>query len=197
MSAVFDELGRQIPVTLLEVGPCPVIQVKTEKTDEYSALQLAFDEVRPKVLNKPKLGHLKKAKAGNYRRLREFRNFDGDYKTGDVIKVADLFKTGDMVTVTGVSKGRGFTGVIKRHNFSRPGQTHGTHEAFRGPGSIGQASYPARVWPGKKMPGRMGGVSVTVKNLRIIRIDADKGLMIVKGAVPGASGGWLRISKAR
>jgi len=129
-----------------------------------------------------------------HRILREFRNFTGEHKPGDVLQV-DLFKPGDLVNVTGVSKGRGFAGVIKRHGFSRPGQTHGTHEAFRGPGSIGAASFPARVWPGQKMPGRMGGKRFTVKNLVVIKVDPDSGLMMVKGAVPGAPGGIVNIRK--
>lgn len=194
MASIFDDNGKRIAVTVLEVGPCPVIQVKTPDKDKYKSLQLGFEPIRPKLVNSPLKGHFDKAGVVPYRILREFKDFDGEYKSGDELNI-DLFKTGDIVHVTGTSKGRGFTGVVKRYGFSRPNQSHGTHEQFRGPGSIGQASYPARVWPGKRMAGRMGGVSVTVKNLCIIKIDTDKGLMMVKGAVPGAPGGVVRIRK--
>ncbi|MCF7810354.1 50S ribosomal protein L3 [bacterium] len=195
MASIFTPNGGQIPVTVLEAGPCPVVQVKTVERDKYKAVQLAFDPIRPKLVNRPLTGHFEKANLEPHRLLKEFRDFEGDYNSGDVLK-ADIFKDGDIIHVTGISKGRGFAGVIKRHGFSRPNQTHGTHEAFRGPGSIGQASYPARVWPGKKMPGRMGGTRVTVKNLFIMKVDADKGLILVRGAVPGAPGSYVSLHKA-
>jgi len=194
MSSVYNKDGKNTAVTVLEVGPCPVIQVKTMKNDKYNALQLAFEPIRLKLANKPKTGHFEKANKKPHRVLAEFKDFDGDYKTGDILSI-DLFKPGDKIHVTGISKGCGFAGVIKRHNFTRPNQSHGTHEAFRGPGSIGNASYPARVWPGKRMPGRMGNDRITIKNLDVIKVDSEKGLMIVKGAVPGAPGGLLRIRK--
>jgi len=194
MSAIFDNKGRHSAVTVIEAGPCPVVQIKTQKTDGYEALQLGFDPVRPRRVTKPVMGHFEKNKLQPHRLLREFRNFDTERKVGDVLKV-DLFQPGDKVDVTGISKGRGFTGVIKRHGFHRPVQSHGTHEKFRGGGSVGAASYPARVWPGHKMPGRMGGKGVTVKNLLVMKIDADKGLMIIKGHVPGAANGYLFIRK--
>lgn len=194
MSAVFDDSGKNIPVTIIEAGPCPVVQVKTEDTDRYNALQVGFDPVRPKLTTRPRIGHFKRAELEPYRILQEFKDFDGQYKPGDILK-ADLFKTGDLIEVTGVSKGKGFAGVIKRHGFSRPNQSHGTHEAFRGPGSIGAASYPARVWPGQKMPGRLGGKRVTVKNLRVVKVDVERGLLLVKGAVPGAPGSFISIRK--
>ena len=194
MTAIYGDNGKQIPVTVIEAGPCPVIQVKNEKTDGYEALQLGFDPIKSKSLTKPQLGHLAKHNTAPHRLLSEFRNFDGDSKTGDVLKV-DLFKPGDIVEVTGISKGRGFAGVVKRHGFHMPVQSHGTHESYRGTGSIGNASSPSRVWPGKKMPGRMGGINVTVKNLRVIRVDVEHDLIVVKGAVPGATGGYLHIRK--
>ncbi len=194
MSAVFNNSGKHIPVTVIEVGPCPVVQVKTEESDKYNALQIGFNPIRLKLATQPRIGHFKRAELEPHRILREFKNFDGEHKSGDMLKV-DLFKIGDLVEVTGVSKGKGFAGVIKRHGFSRPNQSHGTHEAFRGPGSIGAASYPARVWPGQKMPGRLGGKRVTVKNLQVVKIDADRGLLLVKGAVPGAPGSIISIRK--
>lgn len=194
MLSVFEN-GRHIAVTVLEVGPCPVVQVKTSDRDSYNALQLAFEPIRQKLVTKPRSGHFDKSGVKPHRVLSEFRDFTGDYNTGDVLKV-DLFEPGDTVHITGVSKGRGFTGVVKRYGFKTPNQTHGTHESFRGTGSIGSASYPARVWPGKKMPGRMGGVNVTVKNLKVVRVDSENGLLLIKGAVPGASGGLIRIRKA-
>ncbi len=196
MSSIYDKNGHCIPVTVLEVGPCPVVQVKTLDSDGYKAVQIGFEPIRESLVTKPRAGHFEHAGVKPHRLLKEFRNFAGELKTGELLKV-DLFKAGDHVKITGISKGRGFTGVIKRHNFHQPGQTHGTHEAFRGPGSIGNASYPARVWPGKKMPGRMGGKSVSVKNLLIMGVDTEKGLMMVKGAVPGASGGYVSVVKDR
>lgn len=196
MSSIFDQNGKNTPVTVIEAGPCPVVQVKTEQIDGYSAFQLGFDSTREKLVTRPLRGHFKKSLTKPVKLLREFRNMDCEYKAGDTIR-ADIFKPGDMVDVTGMPKGRGFAGVIKRHGFHSPNQTHGTHEAFRGPGSIGSASFPARVWPGQKMPGRMGGRNVTVKNLRVLKVDTDKGLVVVKGAVPGAPGGYLFIKKNR
>lgn len=194
MSAIYDDKGRYTAVTAIKAGPCPVVQVKTAAKDGYSALQLGFGAIRSKLVNKPEQGHFKKHNVELQRKLHEIRDFDGDRQVGEVLKV-DLFQPGDVINVTGVSKGRGFAGVIKRHGYHRPNQTHGTHEAFRGGGSIGQASYPARVWPGTKMPGHMGNHKVTVKNLVVLRIDAEQGILLVKGAVPGAAGGILVIKK--
>jgi large subunit ribosomal protein L3 len=195
MASIFDTNGSQIAVTVVEAGPCPVVQVKTIERDKYNAVQLAFDPVRPKLVNRPRTGHFEKASVGPHRLLREFRDFVGDYNAGDLLK-ADIFKDGDLIQVTGISKGRGFAGVIKRHGFTRPNQSHGTHESFRGTGSIGQASSPARVWPGKKMPGRMGNAKITVKNLSIVKVDVEKGLIMVKGAIPGAPGSYVSLRKA-
>lgn len=197
MGAVFDEQGRHTPVTVLEVGPCQVVQVKTVKNDGYDAVQTGFDPISPKSVNHPRAGHFERAGVKPYRLLQEF-HCDGkrEFKNGETLKV-DHFKPGDLVTVIGTSKGRGFAGVIKRHGFHRPKQTHGTHESFRGTGSIGACSSPARVFPGKKMPGRMGGGAVTIKNLVVIDVDVEKGLLMVKGAVPGPPGGFIKVRKSR
>jgi large subunit ribosomal protein L3 len=195
MGGIFDESGRHTPVTVLEVGPCPVVQVKTPERDGYSAVQIGFEAQRPKSLTKPAAGHFKRAGVEPLHTLHEFRYSNGDLKEGDVINVSH-FKPGDIVIVVANSKGRGFAGVIKRHNFGSPPATHGTHEIFRGTGSIGQHSYPARVWPGMKMPGRMGGKQVTVKGLLVVDVDTDNGLLMVRGAVPGAPGGLVSVRKA-
>lgn len=195
MGGIFDEDGRHTPVTVLQVGPCPVVQVKTPEKDGYSAVQIGFEAQRPKTLTKPAAGHFKRAGVEPLHTLAEFRYTAGDLKEGDVIDVSH-FKPGDIVIVAANSKGRGFAGVIKRHNFGSPPATHGTHEIFRGTGSIGQHSYPARVWPGMKMPGRMGGKQVTVKNLLVVDVDVEHSLLMLKGAVPGAPGGLVSVRKA-
>jgi large subunit ribosomal protein L3 len=192
MTQVWSEDDRLVPVTVIEAGPCVVSQVKTEETDGYKAVQLAFGEIKPEKLNKPETGHLAKAGAEPKRHLREFRVPDaGELKTGDEVKV-DVFEPGDTVHVSGTSKGKGFAGVIKRHNFSGGRATHGSH-FHRTPGSVGQAATPSRVFKGKKMPGRMGGDTVTVRNLEIVRVDAEQNLLVVKGAVPGGKGSLLTI----
>ncbi len=195
MTAIFNN-GRYTPVTVLEVGPCPVLQVKTPEKDGYKALQLGFEPKKLKHSLKPELGRLKNTNLTPHRFLKEFNGYEGEHKVGEVIKVNDVFTEGEMVDVIGVSKGRGFAGVVKRHHFGRPNQSHGTHEIFRGTGSIGAHSFPARTWPGQKMPGRMGGKRITVKNLKVIQINAEKGLMLVKGAVPGAPGGVVTVRKS-
>lgn len=194
MSSYFDK-GRATPVTIIEVGPCPVVQMKSAASDGYDALQIGFGAVKAKRVAKPEAGHFKRAGIEPVAVLSEFRGFPGEHRVGEVLTV-DLFKVGDKVDVIGISKGKGFTGVIKRHNFRRPNQSHGTHEAFRHGGSIGQHSYPARTWPGMKMPGRMGGDRVTTKNLTIVKIDAERRLMLIRGAVPGAPGGIVTVRKA-
>jgi len=194
MSSIFDN-GRLSPVTVIEVGPCPVVQVKTIETDGYNAVQLGFGASDPKRTIKPVAGHFKKAGVDPVKVLQEFRDFPGEVKAGQIFTL-DLFKIGEKVDIIGTSKGKGYAGVIKRHHFHRPNQTHGTHEAFRGPGSIGSHSYPARTWPGQRMAGRMGGGRITTKNLRIIGLDMEHGLMLVRGAVPGAQGGILTIRKS-
>ncbi len=194
MSSVFDEKGRHIAVTIVEAGPCPITQVKTNETDGYESLQIGFDPKPENRVNQPMAGHFKSKNVKPHAILREFRDFQGEYKVGDTLTV-DLFQPGDKINIVGISKGRGFTGVIKRHNFRIPNRTHGTHEAFRHGGSIGQGSYPARVWPGLKMAGRMGGSRVTVKNLRVVKIDKEKSLLMIKGAIPGANNGYVLIKK--
>lgn len=195
MSSTFDK-GRLTPVTVIEVGPCPVVQVKTIETDGYNAIQIGFGKKDPKRTIKPAAGHFKKANVEPVSKLQEIRNFSGEVKAGDLLTL-DLFKVGDKVDIIGTSKGKGYAGVIKRHHFGRPNQTHGTHEAFRGPGSIGSHSYPARTWPGQRMAGRLGGSRVTTKNLQIVSLDSEHGLMLVRGAVPGAPGGLLTIRKSK
>ncbi len=194
MSSLFDQ-GRLMPVTVLEVGPCPIVRVMTHESDGYNAIQIGFGQVAEKRLNKPDAGQFKKSGATPTKVLREIRDFPAGAKAGDVLTV-ETFKVGDKVDVLGISKGKGYAGVIKRHHFHRPNQTHGTHEAFRGPGSIGQHSYPARTWPGMKMAGRLGGDRVTIKNLVVVSVDAEHGLLLVRGAVPGAAGNLVTVRKA-
>ncbi len=195
MTQIFIEDGRLIPVTVIEAGPCWVVQTKTAEKDGYEAIQLGFDETKEYRLVKPRLGHLKKAKVGPLRTLREVRvPAASDFEVGQEIK-ADIFSPGDMVTVTGVSKGKGFAGSIKRHGFSGGSATHGSM-FHRAPGSIGAAAWPSRVFKGRKMPGRMGGDRKTLKNLTVMRVDAEKNLLMIKGSLPGASSGMLMISGA-
>ncbi len=195
MSSIFDN-GRLTPVTVIEVGPCPVVQIKTTETDGYNAIQLGFGKRDPKRTIKPMAGHTKKAGVDPVKVLKEFRGFSGEVTPGQIFTI-DLFKVGEKVDIIGTSKGKGYAGVIKRHHFQRPNQTHGTHEAFRGPGSIGSHSDPARTWPGQRMAGRMGGSRVTTKNLQIIGLDLEHGLLLVRGAVPGAQGGILTVCKSK
>jgi len=195
MSSTFEK-GRLSPVTIIEVGPCPVVQIKTTETDGYNAIQLGFGKKDPKRTIKPAAGHFRKAEVEPVKVLKEFRDFPGEFKPGQILTI-DLFKIGEKVDIIGTSKGKGYTGVIKRHHFHRPNQTHGTHESFRGGGSIGQHSYPARTWPGQRMAGRSGGSRITTKNLQIVGLDAERGLLLVRGAVPGAQGGIVAICKSK
>ncbi|MDZ7270467.1 MAG: 50S ribosomal protein L3 [candidate division KSB1 bacterium] len=196
MTRLFDESGNMVPVTVIEAGPCYVAQIKTPDKDGYSAVQLAFGERRAKVATKPLVGHCQKAGIKPARVLREFRDFAlaDQVKPGDVLKV-DLFNAGDVVTVTGVSKGRGFAGVVKRHHFGGGPKSHGQSDRHRAPGSIGSSSFPSRSFKGLRMAGRMGGETVTVRNLKVVKVDADKNLIAVKGAVPGAPNGIVIIKK--
>lgn len=196
MTSLYDQDGKQLSVTVIEVGPCPIVQVKTEEKDGYSALQLGFDSIREKNVTKPVLGHFKKNNIAPKRHLGEFKYDIEGHKVGDTLDVS-VFKPGDIVNVIGTSKGRGFSGVIKRHGFHRPNQSHGTHENFRGAGSIGAGSYPGRVFPGVRMPGRYGGARITTKNLKVVRVDVENSLLILKGAVPGKNGGLIRIEKVK
>lgn len=195
MTRIFEEDGTAVPVTVVEAGPCVITRVKTKETDGYEAVQMGFGETSKKSLTKPVLGQFAKAKVTPKRRLTEFRiDNPGDYEVGQEIK-ADVFETGQLVDVTGWSKGRGFQGVIKRHGMSRGRETHG-NRSHRKPGSIGQSATPSRVWKGKKLPGRMGGVRVTVKDLSIVNVDGNTNILLVRGAVPGASNGYLLITDA-
>lgn len=193
MTQVFDE-GRLIPVTVIEAGPCRVAQVKTKDHDGYESVQLSFDEVPERKLSKAELGHLKKHQAPPSRWLREFKK-TGEIQVGQVIK-ADVFQKGDWVDVEGVSKGKGFQGVIKRHHYAGGPETHGSM-FHRAPGSIGSSSYPSRVWKNKTLPGQMGNKRVTVQRLKIIDARADENLLFISGAVPGATGGFVVVTKSK
>ena len=197
MSRLFREDGEAVPVTLLQAGPCVVVQRKTAATDGYEAVQLGFVEGRPvRRVPKPLLGHFSKAGVAPTRFVRELRlqGQGEDAKPGDSIK-ADIFQANDLVHVIGVSKGRGFAGFVKRHHFRGGAASHGSM-FHRAPGGIGSSAYPSRVWKGQRMAGHMGVDRVTVRNLEVIRVDAEKNLLVVKGAVPGPKGGYLMIRRA-
>ncbi|HPF73681.1 MAG TPA: 50S ribosomal protein L3 [Xanthomonadaceae bacterium] len=191
MSRVFTEDGQSIPVTLIEATPNRIVQLKTDENDGYSAIQVTAGSKRASLLTKPVTGHYAKAKVEAGRGLWEFRVASddlGNYEVGGEIK-ADIFEVGQKVDVSGVSKGKGFQGTIKRHNFSMGDATHGNSLSHRSPGSIGQRQTPGRVFPGKKMSGHMGAVNRTQQNLEVVKVDAERGLIAIKGAVPGAPGG--------
>ena len=193
MTQIFDEKGKVVPVTVVEAGPCVVSQVKTVETDGYTAIQMGFGDIKPKHVTKPLQGHFKKADVAPKRILKEFRFDDcSAYELGQVIK-ADLFAAGDKVDVTGKSKGKGYAGVIKRWNFARLKESHGTGPNARHGGSMGACSSPSRVWKGKKMAGHLGAEKVTVQNLAVVKIDAEDNLIAIKGAIPGANGGYVVI----
>ncbi|MBQ3264893.1 MAG: 50S ribosomal protein L3 [Ruminococcus sp.] len=193
MTQIFDEKGKVVPVTVVEAGPCVVSQVKTVETDGYTAIQMGFGDIKPKHVTKPLQGHFKKADVAPKRILKEFRFDDcSQYELGQVIK-ADLFEIGDKVDVTGKSKGKGYAGVIKRWNFGRLKETHGSGPVARHGGSMGACSSPSRVWKGKKMAGHLGAERVTVQNLAVVKIDAEDNLIAIKGAIPGANGGYVVI----
>ena len=195
MTNVFSADGRLIPVTVVQAGPCVVTQVKREDRDGYNALQLGFDEKKVEKLNKPIAGHLKKSTDKGFRVLREFRTNDPEeIESGTTLSI-DMFSVGDKVNISGISKGRGFQGTIKRHGFSRGPQTHGNRN-HRKPGSIGNSAWPAKVVKGKKMPGHMGTDRETVKNLTIVDIKHEDNLLLVKGPVPGFKSGILEVCKA-
>lgn len=199
MTQIFQENGRLIPVTAVQAGPCIVTQKKTEDKDGYSAVQLGFDEKRPKSTTKPLAGHLKKANTTPKKKLCEFRikKEESDaYQLGQSITLDTLFKQNDYIDVIGTSKGRGFTGVMKRHGFHGSDASHGTHEYHRHGGSIGQHTYPGRTFPGLKMAGQHGNSRVTVQNLKIAQINKENNLLLIRGAVPGAPGGYVIINKA-
>ena len=191
MTSVFSADGKNIPCTVIEAGPCVVTQVKTEETDGYEAVQLAFDDKKEKNTSNPELGHFKKAGVTPKRSVIEFKGFEQELNLGDEVKV-DIFEEDTFVDVTGISKGKGFQGVVKRHGFGGVGgSTHGQHNRLRAPGSIGAASYPARVFKGMRMAGRTGGDRVKVESLRVLKVLPESNLLIVKGSVPGAKGSYL------
>lgn len=195
MTSVFSAEGKNIPCTVIEAGPCVVTQVKTEEKDGYSALQLAFDDKKEKHTSKPLLGHFQKAKTTPKRKVVEFKNWNTEYKLGDVI-TSEIFLEDNWIDVTGISKGKGFQGVVKRYGFAGVGgQTHGQHNRLRAPGSMGASSYPSRVFPGKRLPGRTGGDQVKIINLRLLKVIPETNLLIVKGSIPGAKGSYLIIEK--
>lgn len=194
MTSIFDENGKNIPCTVIEAGPCVVTQVRTNEVDGYEALQLGFDDKNDKHSNKAATGHFKKAGTVAKKKVVELQ-FENDYKLGDVLTV-DVFAEGEFVDVQGVSKGKGFQGVVKRHGFGGVGQsTHGQHNRLRAPGSVGASSYPSRVFKGMRMAGRMGGVNVKVQNLKVLKVVADKNLIVIKGCVPGHNNSYVIIQK--
>lgn len=196
MTQVFDDAGTAIPVTVVQAGPCTVTQIKTDETDGYSAIQIGYGEVKEKALNKPKLGHLAKASASPLRHLEEYRAENtNDYSLGQQVG-ADIFEAGQLVDIAGTSIGRGFAGNQKRNNFGRGPMSHGSKN-HREPGSIGAGTTPGRVYPGKRMAGRLGGKRVTVRKLKVVRVDAEKNLLLIKGAIPGKPGALVNILPAK
>ena len=195
MTRVFNSIGHSIPVTVLEVGPCYVTQIKTAKKDGYDAVQLGFLELKKKHTTNPLYGHFKKNNVKPTKVLAEFKSVpDFDYKTGQIFNVS-LFNEGDFVSVSGKSKGRGFAGTVKKYSFSTQRKTHGQGDTHRHVGSIGAASDPSRVFPGKKMPGRYGNKTISVKNLEVVKVNESKNQLLVKGSVPGATNGIVYITR--
>ena len=195
MTSIFDENGKNIPCTVIEAGPCVVTQVRTKDADGYEAVQLGFDDKADKNATKAELGHFKKAGTSAKRQVVEFKGFEAEYKLGDTITV-EHFTEGEFVDISGISKGKGFQGVVKRHGFGGVGQsTHGQHNRLRAPGSIGAASYPARVFKGMRMAGRTGGDKVKIENLRVLKVVPEKNLLVVKGCVPGHKNAYVTIQK--
>ncbi|MCS7074277.1 MAG: 50S ribosomal protein L3 [Bacteroidia bacterium] len=196
MTSVFSEDKKYIACTLIQAGPCYVTQLKTEEKDGYSAVQLAFDDKREKNTTKPLLGHFEKAGITPKRKIKEFAMDPAQYKLGEEIRVENLFETGDYVDVVGITKGKGFQGVVKRHGFSGVGgATHGQHNRMRAPGSMGASSFPSRVLKGKRLGGRTGNQRVKIKNLRVIKIMPEHNLLLVSGSIPGAKGSYILIEK--
>ena len=195
MTSIYDANGKNIPCTVIEAGPCVITQVKTPETDGYNALQLGFEDQKESRVNKPSMGHFKKAGAAPKKKLVEFRDFEGEHNLGDAVTV-DIFAEGEFVDVAGTSKGKGFQGVVKRHNFRGVGDaTHGQHNRMRAPGSIGAASYPARVFKGMRMAGQMGNKRVKVTNLQVMKVFPEKNLLVVKGAIPGPKNSYVIVEK--
>ncbi len=195
MTRIFDENGASVPVSVIRVGPCPVVQVKTEDNDGYEAVQVGFEEMRPTKANLPRLGHFRKCKLPPYRFVQEFRVKDaGRFEPGQLLSV-EVFNDAALVNVSGKSKGKGFQGVVKRHGFHGGKKTHGS-KSHRVPGSIGMAAYPGRVLKGRKLPGQMGHENVNVRNLEVAGIDLENNLLLLKGAVPGSRNTILRVTVA-
>jgi large subunit ribosomal protein L3 len=188
MTQMFEESGKVVPVSVIEAGPCPIVQVKTADKEGYTAIQIGFDEVKESRTTKPENGHFKKANVAPQRILREIRVDDASsFKVGDTLDVK-LFEGKKIVHVTGTSKGRGFAGTIRRYHFQRGRKTHG-NKNYREPGSVGASAFPSRIYPGKRLPGRMGGVQRTTRNLTLVQIDAENNLLFIKGSIPGANNG--------
>lgn len=195
MTSIFDAEGRNIPCTVIEAGPCVVTQIRTEEKDGYSAVQLAFDNAKEKNTTAPLRGHFAKANTAPKRKLVEFKSFVDEKGLGDLVTV-EIFQEGDYIDVVGTSKGKGFQGVMKRHGFGGVGgATHGQHNRLRAPGSLGAASWPSRVFKGKRMAGRMGGDRVKVQNLQVLKIYNEQNLLVVSGSIPGAKGSYVIIDK--
>lgn len=195
MTSLYDEKGNNLACTIIEAGPCVVTQIKNEEKDGYNSVQLGFLDKKERNINKAEAGHFKNAKTTPKSNLFEFKNFDNELSVGDVLNV-DHFSEGEFVDISGTSKGKGFQGVVKRHGFAGVGQsTHGQHNRLRAPGSIGAASYPARVFKGMKMAGQMGNEKVTVQNLKVIKVVPEKNLLVIKGCVPGHKNSIVTIRK--
>ncbi|MDT0295522.1 50S ribosomal protein L3 [Mesonia ostreae] len=194
MTSIFDENGKNIPCTVIQAGPCVVTQVRTNEVDGYEALQLGFDDKSDKASTKAAQGHFKKAGTVAKRKVVEFQGYASELKLGDEITV-EHFTEGEFVDVAGTSKGKGFQGVVKRHGFRGSTRTHGQQSMLRAPGSVGAASYPARIFKGMRMAGRMGGEKVKVQNLKVLKVVADKNLLVVKGCVPGHKNAYVTIQK--
>ena len=196
MTSIYSAAGKNIPCTILEVGPCVVTQVRTLEKDGYKAIQLGFGDRTEKRTSKAMQGHFKRAGVGIKRKIAEFRGFSTELNAGDELKVEDIFNEGEFVSVSGLTKGKGFQGVVKRHGFAGVGQaTHGQHNRLRAPGSIGAASTPARVFKGMRMAGQMGNTRVTIENLQVVKVLAEDGVLVVKGAVPGHRGSTVIVRK--
>ena len=196
MTSIYDSAGKNIACTVIEMGPCVVTQVKSESTDGYNALQLAYGEAKEKRTSKPLKGHFEKAGTTPKKMVVEVRDFSISKSLGESISMDEIFKVGDEVSAIGTSKGKGFQGVVKRHGFGGVGQaTHGQHNRLRAPGSIGASSYPSKVFKGMRMGGRMGGDQVKVKNLKVVNIFPERNLMLVSGAIPGHKGSFIIIEK--
>ena len=197
MTQIFDDEARAIPVTVIKAGPCHVTQIRTNETDGYTAVQISYGEIARKNVNKPTEGHYAKAGVEPARHLVELRVDDvSSYELGQAITVGEVFEAGGKADVSGVSKGKGFQGAIKRHNFSGQGASHGVHKVHRAPGSIGACATPARVFKGKKMPGRMGGETTTILNLAVVGVDSERDLLLLRGAVPGPKGSLVIVREA-